>query len=118
MRPIVVITGGSRGIGRATALLAAERGFSVAVGYLAAERAAAEVCERARALGVDAIKVQADVSSEASVLRLFETVDKELGSLSALVNNAGILMPQMRFQERARQASHPPRTHRQRRGGS
>lgn len=93
----MLITGGSRGIGAATARLFAERGYAVCVNFrsdiASAERVAAEIEER----GGRAIAVQADVSEEGDVSRLFETVDRELGRLDCLVNNAGILRPQSRL---------------------
>jgi NAD(P)-dependent dehydrogenase (short-subunit alcohol dehydrogenase family) len=83
---VMVVTGGGRGIGAATARLAAQRGFAVAINYLkngaAAERLAHEI---------DAIAVQGDVASEDDVVRLFKTVDDKLGRVTALVNNAGIV---------------------------
>jgi len=94
--PVVLITGASRGIGAATARLAAERGYAVCVNYVRNQPAAnAVVADIARA-GRRAIAVQADVAIEADVVRLFETVDRELGPLRALVNNAGILEQQTR----------------------
>lgn len=92
----VVITGGGRGIGAATALLAARRGYAVCVNYRKNQHAAEQVVRSIEASGGRAIAVAADVSVEADVARLFQTVDKELGPLSALVNNAGILETQMR----------------------
>jgi NAD(P)-dependent dehydrogenase (short-subunit alcohol dehydrogenase family) len=91
---ILLVTGGSRGIGAATARLAAERGYVVCVNYRANEKAAHEVVADIEAAGGRAIAVQADVSSEPDVARLFETVDAQLGPLTALVNNAGILEQQ------------------------
>lgn len=83
---VMLVTGGGRGIGAATALLAAQRGYAVAVNYLkngaAAERLAREV---------KGIAVQGDVALEADVVRLFRTVDDKLGRITALVNNAGIV---------------------------
>jgi NAD(P)-dependent dehydrogenase (short-subunit alcohol dehydrogenase family) len=90
---VLVVTGGGRGIGAETARLAAERGYAVAVNYRD-NRAAAE--SLVRSLRGRAIAVQADVASEPDVVRLFETVDRELGRLSALVNNAGIVDRGMR----------------------
>ena len=93
----MVVTGASRGIGAAAARLAAERGYSVCVNYrvdgAAAERVAGDVARR----GARALAVQADVAVEADAVRLFETVDRELGPVTALVNNAGILERQMRL---------------------
>jgi NAD(P)-dependent dehydrogenase (short-subunit alcohol dehydrogenase family) len=88
---IVLITGGSRGIGAATALLCARAGYDVAVNFARDARAAADVVDQVRALGRRAVAVAADVSREADVLRLFASVDAELGPLTALVNNAGVV---------------------------
>ena len=90
---ILVVTGGGRGIGAETARLAAERGYAVAVNYRE-NRAAAE--SLIGSLGRNSIAVQGDVASEADVVRLFETVDRELGRVTALVNNAGIVDRGMR----------------------
>ena len=89
--PVVLITGASRGIGAATALLCARRGYDVAVNYARDALAAAGVVAQVQALGRRAVAVAADVSREADVLRLFATVDGELGPLAALVNNAGVV---------------------------
>jgi NAD(P)-dependent dehydrogenase (short-subunit alcohol dehydrogenase family) len=95
---VVLVTGGGRGIGAATARLAAERGWDVCVNFrqnrAAAERVASEIRER----GQRSIVVQADVANETDVIRLFESCDRELGVLSALVNNAGILETQSRVE--------------------
>ena len=91
MNPIVLITGGSRGIGAATALLAAQRGYAVAVNYTHNSLAADEVVRQIRAAGGTAISVQADVADEAQVMAMFEKVDAKLGRLSCLVNNAGVV---------------------------
>jgi NAD(P)-dependent dehydrogenase (short-subunit alcohol dehydrogenase family) len=88
MGGVMIVTGGSRGIGAATARLAATRGYAVCVNYRR-ERDAAE--RLAKEIGAGAIAVAGDVSDEGDVLRLFETVDCELGPVSALVNNAGIV---------------------------
>ncbi len=88
---IVLVTGGSRGIGAATALLCAREGHDVAVNYARDEQAAERVAAQVRALGRRAITIGADVSREADVLRMFERVDAELGPLTALVNNAGVV---------------------------
>ncbi|HYN06258.1 MAG TPA: SDR family oxidoreductase [Vicinamibacterales bacterium] len=95
MSKVVVITGGSRGIGAATARLAGEAGYSVCVNYRADRPAAMRVVASVEATGARAIAVEADVSVEPDAVRLFETADA-LGPLSALVNNAGILETQMR----------------------
>jgi len=91
MNPTLLITGGSRGIGAATALLAAQRGYAVAVNYTRHAEAANEVVRQIRASGGHAIAVQADVAEEAQVLAMFETIDAQLGRLTALVNNAGVV---------------------------
>jgi NAD(P)-dependent dehydrogenase (short-subunit alcohol dehydrogenase family) len=93
-RRVLIVTGGSRGIGAATARLAAQRGYSVCVNYVrdreAAESVAAEI--------PGAVAMQADVSVEAEVVALFERVERELGPLAALVNNAATLEAQMRLE--------------------
>ena len=91
MQKIVLITGGSRGIGAATALLAAHQGYAVAVNYAANSLAADEVVRTIRADGGTAITVQADVAVESQVLAMFNKVDAKLGRLTALVNNAGVV---------------------------
>src|SRR4051794_7124220 len=96
--PVLIVTGGGRGIGAATARLAARRGYAVCVNFLQGEGQAASVV---RAIGQEngrAIPVQADVRLEKDVVRLFETVDRELGVLHALVNNAATLEPQLRVE--------------------
>lgn len=87
----VIVTGASRGIGRAIALGAAQAGYQVCVNYLRDETAAREVVSEIEAGGGKAIAVQADMASEADVLRMFKTVDETLAPLGALVNNAGIV---------------------------
>ena len=87
---VVVITGGSRGIGRATALAAATRGFRVVVGYASNKTAADEVVGRIEARNGKAIAVKCDVGSEADILELFKAADA-FGTIGALVNNAGIV---------------------------
>jgi NAD(P)-dependent dehydrogenase (short-subunit alcohol dehydrogenase family) len=95
---VVVVTGASRGIGAATARLAARRGYAVGVNYLRSRKAADEVVGSIRNEGGRAVAVQADVSSEADVVQLFDTFARELGVLAALVNNAATLEPQMRLE--------------------
>jgi NAD(P)-dependent dehydrogenase (short-subunit alcohol dehydrogenase family) len=97
--PVVLVTGGSRGIGAATARLAAARGYDVCVNYRANAAAAEAVAREVRAAGARAIAVQADVAGEADVVRLFQAVDQALGPLTALVNNAGILERQGRVDQ-------------------
>src|SRR5512134_3853634 len=90
MDSVMIVTGGARGIGAACARLGAAQGYRVCVNY-ARNRAAAEaVVAQIAGAGGHAIAVQADVADPAQVHRLFETVDAELGTLTALVNNAGI----------------------------
>ena len=94
---VAVITGASRGIGRATALAAAARGYDVCVNYMRNRSAADEVVDQIKRVGRRAIPVAADVRSEPDVVRLFAEVDDRLGHVHALVNNAGVLEPQMRL---------------------
>jgi NAD(P)-dependent dehydrogenase (short-subunit alcohol dehydrogenase family) len=88
---IVLVTGGSRGIGAATALRCAQQGWDVAVNYARDAQAAEAVCVQVRALGRRALAVRADVAVEADVLAMFDAVDRGLGLLSGLVNNAGVV---------------------------
>ncbi|MEO1622279.1 MAG: SDR family oxidoreductase [Cyanobacteria bacterium J06632_3] len=97
-RKVVIVTGGSRGIGAATALLAAEQGYAVCVNYLRDETAAQSVVNTIQQMGASSIAVTADVSSEEEVSRLFEKTDEQLGPVTALVNNAGILEQQLRVE--------------------
>ncbi|MEA5447490.1 SDR family oxidoreductase [Leptolyngbya sp. CCNP1308] len=99
MAQVLVVTGGSRGIGAATARLAAERGYGVCVNYLHNSAAAHGVVDAIAQAGGRAMAVAADISLEDDVLRLFQTVDEQLGTLTALVNNAGILEQQRRVDE-------------------
>jgi NAD(P)-dependent dehydrogenase (short-subunit alcohol dehydrogenase family) len=89
MQGTVVITGGSRGVGAAIAVLAAERGFDVAINYLKAKERAEEVAAAVKAHGRRAAIVQADVREERGVVELFAAAESALGPISALVNNAG-----------------------------
>ena len=91
MDKVALITGGSRGIGAATAVLAASQGWAVAVNYLANQAAAEAVVQQIRAQGGQAIAVQGDVAHEEQVLAMFAAVDAQLGRLTALVNNAGVV---------------------------
>jgi NAD(P)-dependent dehydrogenase (short-subunit alcohol dehydrogenase family) len=99
MGGILVITGGSRGIGAATARLAAAQDYAVCVNYRSDRDAAEQVAADVRKAGREAIAVAADVAREDDVVRLFETVDRELGRVTALVNNAGILERQSRLED-------------------
>ncbi len=94
---VLLVTGGGRGIGAATALLAAQRGYAICVNYLERREQAEDVVRAIEKENGRAIAVQADVSSEADVVRLFETADRELGRLTALVNNAATIERQMRL---------------------
>lgn len=96
---VMLVTGGGRGIGAATARLGAERGYLVCVNYRSNSAAAGEVVEGIRSSGGRAIAVEGDVAREADVLRLFDAAARELGPVTALVNNAGILERQVRLDE-------------------
>jgi len=95
----MLVTGGSRGIGAATARLAAQRGYTVCISYLHNHAAAEAIVADITAVGGHAVALPADVSVESDVIRLFEHIDIHLGPLSALVNNAGILEQQMRVDQ-------------------
>jgi NAD(P)-dependent dehydrogenase (short-subunit alcohol dehydrogenase family) len=95
---VLVVTGGGRGIGAATALLGARQGYAVCVNYVGDEASARSVVESIESTGASAIAVQADVGQAADVARLFEEVDARLGMVSALVNNAGTLETQARLE--------------------
>ncbi len=91
--PILLVTGAGRGIGAATARLAAARGFDVAVNYLKDSKSADAVVATVQSTGRRAIALQANMSSEADILRMFEVVDDKLGALTHLVYNTGITGP-------------------------
>jgi len=93
---VVVVTGGSRGIGAVTSKLAARRGFAVCVNFRSDEAAARAVVSDIEREGGRAVAMQADVGAEADIVRLFERVDRELGRVTALVNNAGMVAPMAR----------------------
>lgn len=97
--PLVLITGGSRGIGAASALLAAQRGYRVILSYQHNAQAAETVVSQIQQAGGSATAIQADVGVEADVLRLFSEIDRAHGQLDALVNNAGMLEQQMRLDQ-------------------
>jgi len=96
MEKVLLITGAGRGIGAATARLAAQRGYAVCVNYRRDRSAAEAVVRDIEATGGRALAVAADIAVEAEVVRLFETMDERLGPLVGLVNNAGVLETQMR----------------------
>ncbi|WP_028604359.1 SDR family oxidoreductase [Ottowia thiooxydans] len=91
MDKVLLITGASRGIGAATAKLAAQQGWTVAVNYTANSLAADEVVRTIRAAGAHAIAIRADVANEAQVMDMFAHIDAKLGPLTGLVNNAGVV---------------------------
>lgn len=95
MKDVLIITGASRGIGAATALLAAARGYAVCVNYHRHPEAAQQVVQSIEEQGGRAIALPANIAAEAEVVSLFQAVDQQLGPVTALVNNAGILEPQM-----------------------
>lgn len=99
MDKVIIITGASRGIGAATALLAARQGYRICINYLADDEAAYRVLAQVRELGATAIAVRADVSVEDEVVALFLRVDHELGRVTALVNNAGTIGQKSRVEE-------------------
>ncbi len=96
MQKVIIITGSSRGIGAATAIKAASLGYKVCVNYMRNDAAANAIVDLIYKNGGQAIAVKADVSKELEVEKLFKVVDKELGILTALVNNVGILEPKTR----------------------
>jgi NAD(P)-dependent dehydrogenase (short-subunit alcohol dehydrogenase family) len=98
-KKVVIITGAGRGIGAATAQLFASKGYAVCINYKSNFKSANKLAEIITAQGGKCITVQADVSCEDDVVRMFSTVDQELGTLSILVNNAGILKKQSRLED-------------------
>lgn len=96
---IILITGGGRGIGASCALLAAQQGYKVCVNYRSDGAAAFNVVTAIEDMGGTALAIQADVSDEAAVERMFALVDERFGRLTPLINNAGILSRQMRAEE-------------------
>lgn len=95
--PVILITGGSRGIGAATARLAAAKGYTVCLTYLTGSEEAARVTGEITTAGGQAFALQADLRSEASIVALFQQIDKRFGPIAALVNNAATLEAQMRL---------------------
>ena len=98
MPGVIIITGASRGIGAATARLAGARGYDVCVNYRTERSAADDVVAEIAAAGRRAVAIAADVTAEADVQRLFAETTRELGPVTALVNNAGILEVQTRVE--------------------
>jgi NAD(P)-dependent dehydrogenase (short-subunit alcohol dehydrogenase family) len=96
---IILVTGGGRGIGAACSLLAAQKGYTVCVNFRSDGDAAAKVVSAIQESGGAALAVQADVSDETDVERMFALIDERFGRLTALINNAGILSRQMRVDQ-------------------
>ena len=99
MNPVLLVTGGSRGIGAATALLAARQGWAVAVNYTQNAAAADAIVQQIKSGGGQAVSIQADVGDEAQIKHLFSQVDAQLGRLTGFVNNAGVLDVAVRVDE-------------------
>jgi len=97
--PVILITGGSRGVGAATARLAAAQGYDVAISFVADGSAARAVVADVEAAGRRALSVRADSADPAQVARLFSAIDQRFGRLDVLVNNAGILARQSRLED-------------------
>jgi NAD(P)-dependent dehydrogenase (short-subunit alcohol dehydrogenase family) len=93
MSKVILITGGSRGIGRATALLAGQRGWSVGINYVGNREAAERTVADVKAAGGRAVAIRGDVASEADVIAMFDATQTAFGPLDALINNAGIVAP-------------------------
>ena len=99
MRTVLLVTGGGRGIGAATCILAAQKGWAVAVNYTANAKTADEVVAQIKKAGGEAMSVHADVSNETQVLAMFEKVRSSMGPLQGLVNNAGVIDVSARLDE-------------------
>lgn len=99
MNRIILITGGSRGIGAETARLAASKGYTVCITYARDESAALKLVAEIEKMGQKAFAYQADAASEQQTIELFKKIDAEVGRIGALVNNAGILAPKIRVEE-------------------
>lgn len=96
--PLILVTGGSRGVGAATARLAAERGYDVAISFVANEAAAEAVAADVSSLGRQALAVRADSADPQQVAQLFEAIDRRFGRIDVLVNNAAIIGRQSRLE--------------------
>ncbi|OUR61622.1 NAD(P)-dependent oxidoreductase [Colwellia sp. 39_35_sub15_T18] len=99
MNKVVIVTGGGRGIGAATSILLAERGYAVCVNYRSRHEYAEKVVTQIKAQGGQAFAFAADVSNEAEVIKLFAATEQKFGSITHLVNNAGILFTQSRLSD-------------------
>ncbi|MCE2775590.1 MAG: SDR family oxidoreductase [Limnohabitans sp.] len=99
MKPVLLVTGASRGIGAATAVLAAQRGWRVVVNYSNNRAAADDVARQIQQAGSEALVVQADVSDEAQIMAMFQRIDSHWGRLDGLVNNAGVVDVQSRVDD-------------------
>ena len=99
--PLILITGGSRGMGAATARLAAAQGYDVAISYVSNESAALAVAADVEALGRRALPVRADSAAPGQVTELFAAIDRHFGRIDVLVNNAAVLAPQSRLEDLA-----------------
>jgi len=97
--PLILITGGGRGIGAATARLAATQGYDVAISFVSNESAALAVVADVEAVGRRALAVRADSADPEQVARLFDAIDREFGRIDVLVNNAAVLAPQSRLED-------------------
>ena len=97
--PVVLITGGGRGIGAATAKLFAKHGYDVCINYKSDQASAEQVADKLKAYGVNAYLLQADIADEQQVLAMFAKLDAQVSRLDVLVNNAAMMMPQMSLLE-------------------
>jgi len=98
-KKVALITGSSRGIGAATAILLAKQGYDICINYKNNSKAADKVLEQARIYNTRCISIQADVSIETEVINLFRQIDQQLGPITSLVNNAGMLLPQSKLED-------------------
>ena len=96
---VALVTGGSRGIGRATSLLLAQQGYDLCINYLSNQERALSLQSEILALGVRCMLYQADVADEVAVVAMFKAIDQQLGPLNALVNNAALMLPQLSIEQ-------------------